>query len=184
MSSVVAPGRAARAHTSCISATTRPALAMMRISSGDFRVPISGVEARFDRREQPILNLVLAAQSVDGDEYRSFLVELDQWPRLGVVELEPAPDGVVGVVLTTPGPHPLDDDVGRNVEIDDHVQRLVAEDGVEFERLLLRAGKSVEYEAGFHLAAVREPLGDDCHHEIVRDEFAAVHEILRLEPGG
>src|SRR5687768_12620500 len=112
MSAVVAPGRAAAVHFSCISATTRPALRMRAIWAGVLRVITAvsrspgaprGGEPELangsDRLDHPVEHIVGVADTVDGGEHAETLVELEQRAGLPLVELQPALDRLGLVVL-------------------------------------------------------------------------------------
>src|SRR5687767_7651125 len=116
MSAVVAPGRAAAVHFSCISATTRPALRMRAIWAGVLRVitavfPSPGAPRRgeaeladrSDRLDHPFEHVVGVADPVNGGQHAKTLVELEERAGLFLVELQPALDRLRLVVL------PLDD---------------------------------------------------------------------------
>src|SRR5688500_125042 len=226
-SAVVAPGRAAAVHFSCISATTRPALRMRAIWAGVLRVITAGSRSpraprrgeaeltdRSDGLHHPLEHVVGVADTVDGGEHAETLVELEQRAGLPLVELQPALHGlrlvvfplddVSPVLVAQPGDpgrgghvvgraagatdpatrDPVDDDFGGHVDVDGGVEPARPEEALELLGLDPGAGEAVEDEPDVDDVLFRQPFGDDPDHDVVGNEFAALHELLGFEAEG
>src|SRR4051794_5875119 len=99
-SAVVTPGLAASRMQACISATTRPALRILASSSAVRRTPLPPPLAPMvDGADEAGGHLIGAPHAVDQHELVLLEVPGDEGRGLLLVELEPAGDGLLGVIL-------------------------------------------------------------------------------------
>src|SRR5207302_7595930 len=76
---------------------------------------------------------------------------------------------------------PIEDDAGRDVDIDGGVEPARPEEALELLRLDPRPGEAVENEAVVDGVVLGQALGDDPDHDVVGNQLAPFHELLGLE---
>ncbi len=159
-------------------------------------------------------HLVGGAGAVDLGQLTPALVPLDQRRRLALVELEPAPDGLLGVVLALdhlaaadvagPGDHgrrrrrvvgpavhadpprgqPLQDEVGGDLEVDHQVEPVGLEDLGQALGLGDRPRAAVEHEPPGPGVGLGDAAADHLHDQVVGEELALVHQLAGPAPRG
>ena len=178
-SAVVTPGRACSPISASVSATTRPARAIVSISCGDLRM----ITARSHLVERPPdlgEDLLDRPVGVDADDVAARrAVVLDERRGLAVVDLEPLADRlrrVVGAALLGGAlRHPLEQHVAvGDLELEDDVESRPSScsSSSSASACAIVPREAVEDEAGDRVAAV-EAVADQADHQVVVDELAA-----------
>ena len=190
-SSIDTPGSRCSPTSASVSATSAPARAMPSISCGDLRM----ITRRACSRRRATWSSVCSISEKTSSTVRSAwmpqrcpggAVVLDERRRLAVVQLEAALDRlgrVVGAPLLRGAlEHPVEQllPVG-DLELEDDVELAAepAQHPVERLRLRHRAREAVEHEPR-HRVAAPEAVADEADHQLVRDEVAAVVDLLQL----